>query len=111
MAIVRITFGISFHLQVNRIGNEGYYGGVRLCLAICKVFRNYCDDNNIDLHLRNFTNIPCQTGLSGSSAIACAALSCLRNFYEVRHLIKVEVRPGLIQDSEKELGIVDGLQD
>lgn len=52
-----------------------------------------------------------QTGLSGSSAIVCAALSCFLDFYEVRHLIKVEVRPNLILNAEKELGIVAGLQD
>nr|GMC91682.1 glucuronokinase 1-like [Ipomoea batatas] len=101
---------------VNRLQSEGYYGGVRLLMAICKVFHNYCKDNNISLHERNFklsydTNIPRQTGLSGSSAIVCAALSCLLDFYNVRHLIKVEVRPNLILNAEKELGIVAGLQD
>ncbi|GKV07815.1 hypothetical protein SLEP1_g19530 [Rubroshorea leprosula] len=52
-----------------------------------------------------------QTGLSGSSAIVCAALSCLLDFYKVRHLVKVEVRPSLILSAEQELGIVAGLQD
>lgn len=52
-----------------------------------------------------------QTGLSGSSAIVSAALSCLLDFYKVRHLIKVEVRPNLILSAEQELGIVAGLQD
>lgn len=52
-----------------------------------------------------------QTGLSGSSAIVCAALSCLLDFYKVRHLVKVEVRPKLILSAEQELGIVAGLQD
>ncbi|KAK9272347.1 hypothetical protein L1049_002718 [Liquidambar formosana] len=101
---------------VNRLHNEGYYGGVRLLMAICKVFHTYCKDNNIDLHGGNFTlsydtNIPRQTGLSGSSAIVCAALSCLLDFYKVRHLVKVEVRPNLVLNAEKELGIVAGLQD
>ncbi|KAJ0052132.1 hypothetical protein Pint_02832 [Pistacia integerrima] len=106
----------SLHHLVNRLQNEGYYGGVRLLMAICKVFHSYCKDNNIDLHDRNFTlsydtNIPRQTGLSGSSAIVCAALSCLLDFYKVRHLVKVEIRPNLILSAEKELGIVAGLQD
>ncbi|KAG6659579.1 hypothetical protein I3843_03G041800 [Carya illinoinensis] len=101
---------------VNRLNNEGYYGGVRLLMAICKVFHNYCKDNKIDIHGKKFTlsydtNIPRQTGLSGSSAIVCAALSCLLDFYRVRHLIKVEVRPKLVLAAEKELGIVAGLQD
>ncbi|KAL6518792.1 Glucuronokinase 1 [Orobanche hederae] len=101
---------------VNRLQNDGYYGGVRLLMAVCKIFHMYCKDNGITLHEENFrlsydTNIPRQTGLSGSSAIVCAALSCLLDFYEVRHLIKVEVRPNLILNAEKELGIVAGLQD
>ncbi|KAM7268710.1 hypothetical protein ACFE04_010876 [Oxalis oulophora] len=110
---------------VDRLQNGGYYGGVRLLMAICKVFHNYCKDNNITLHDRNFslsydTNIPRQmglsgsgaiTGLSGSSAIVCAAMNCLLDFYNVRHLVKVEVRPNLVLNAEKELGIVAGLQD
>ncbi|CAL4884577.1 unnamed protein product [Urochloa decumbens] len=101
---------------VSRLQSEGYYGGVRLLMAICKVFYNHCIQNNISLKAENFTlayetNIPRQAGLSGSSAIVCAALSCLLDFYDVRHLIKVELRPSLILDAEKELGIVAGLQD
>ncbi|PIN03514.1 Mevalonate kinase MVK/ERG12 [Handroanthus impetiginosus] len=101
---------------VNRLESDGYYGGVRLLMAICKIFCKYCKDNSITLHEGNFklsydTNIPRQTGLSGSSAIVCAALSCLLDFYDVRHLIKVEIRPNLILNAEKELGIVAGLQD
>ncbi|PON36627.1 Mevalonate/galactokinase [Parasponia andersonii] len=110
-----VNFRSLDHL-VHRLDSEGYYGGVRLLMAICKVFRNYCKDNNIDLHGGNFTlsydtNIPRQAGLSGSSAIVCAALSCLLDFYKLRQLIKVEVRPQLILNAEKELGIVAGLQD
>ncbi|KAG0512384.1 hypothetical protein BDA96_10G008800 [Sorghum bicolor] len=103
-------------LQVSRLQSEGYYGGVRLLMAICKVFYNHCIQNNTSLKAENFTlsydtNIPRQAGLSGSSAIVCAALSCLLDFYDVRHLIKVEMRPNLILNAEKELGIVAGLQD
>ncbi|EPS69261.1 hypothetical protein M569_05505, partial [Genlisea aurea] len=110
-----VQFRSLSHL-VNRLKSDGYYGGVRLLMAICKVFHDYCEENGIGLHDGNFslsydTNIPRQTGLSGSSAIVCAALSCLLDFYEVRHLIKVEVRPNLILNAEKELGIVAGLQD
>ena len=56
-------------------------------------------------------NFDFQTGLSGSSAIVCAALNCMLDFYKVRHLIKVEERPNLILDAEKALGIIAGLQD
>ncbi|MBA0829419.1 hypothetical protein Goarm_014027 [Gossypium armourianum] len=61
--------------------------------------------------LVQFDSLDHLAGLSGSSAIVCAALSCLLDFYKVRHLIKVEVRPNLILSAEKELGIVAGLQD
>ncbi|KAJ4762041.1 Glucuronokinase G [Rhynchospora pubera] len=106
----------SIHHLVHRLDTEGYYGGVRLLMAICKVFYKHCQDKNIELNKPNFTlsydtNIPRQTGLSGSSAIVCAALNCLLDFYNVRHLIKVEIRPNLILNAEKELGIVAGLQD
>ncbi|KAL5572803.1 hypothetical protein UlMin_022400 [Ulmus minor] len=110
-----VNFQSLDHL-VDRLDREGYYGGVRLLMAICKVFRNYCKENKIDLRGGNFTlsydtNIPRQAGLSGSSAIVRAALGCLIDFYEVRELIKVEIRPNLVLSAEKELGIVAGLQD
>lgn len=52
-------------LQVCRLQSEGYYGGMRLLMAICKVFYNYCSDNKIELKGGNFTlsyetNIPRQ---------------------------------------------------
>ncbi|XP_027357138.1 glucuronokinase 1-like isoform X2 [Abrus precatorius] len=104
------------NLSLNWLNSEGYYGGVRLLMAICRVFYAYCKDNDIKLHDANFTlsydtNIPRQAGLSGSSGIVCAALNCLLDFYQVRHLIKVQLRPNLILAAEKELGIVAGLQD
>ncbi|MFS8032185.1 putative glucuronokinase [Helianthus anomalus] len=110
-----VKFGSLSHL-VNRLENEGYYGGVRLLMATCKVFKSYCKEQGIHLHDGNFslsydTNIPRQTGLSGSSAIACAAFSCLLDFYNVRDKIAVKIRPQLILNAEKELGIVAGLQD
>ncbi|XP_050226040.1 glucuronokinase 1-like [Mercurialis annua] len=110
-----VQFSSLNHL-VDRLQSEGYYGGVRLLMAICKVFFKHCKENEINLHSLNFTlsydtNIPRQTGLSGSSAIVTAALNCLLDFYKVRHLIKVEIRPKLVLSAEKELGIVAGLQD
>lgn len=110
-----VQFSSLDHL-VNRLQSEGYYGGVRLLMAICGVFHKHCKENQINLHSGNFTlsydtNIPRQTGLSGSSAIVTAALNCLLDFYKVRHLIKVEIRPKLVLSAEQELGIVAGLQD
>ncbi|XP_057828677.1 glucuronokinase 1 isoform X2 [Cryptomeria japonica] len=61
--------------------------------------------------LVQFNSLEHLTGLSGSSAIVCAALNCLLDFYSVRHLVKVEERPNLILSAEGELGITAGLQD
>ncbi|KAG6506179.1 hypothetical protein ZIOFF_031497 [Zingiber officinale] len=61
--------------------------------------------------LVSFSSTQHLAGLSGSSAIVCATFNCLLDFYEVRHLVKVEIRPDLILNAEKELGIVAGLQD
>ncbi|PWA34306.1 glucuronokinase G [Artemisia annua] len=61
--------------------------------------------------LVQFSSLNHLTGLSGSSAIACAAFSCLLDFYNVRDKIAVEIRPQLILNAEEELGIVAGLQD
>ena len=62
--------------QVNRLNNEGYYGGVRLLMAICKVFHNYCKDNDINLQGGNFTlsydtTIPRQVNLSTIKTSTC----------------------------------------
>lgn len=48
-----------------RLESEGYYGDVRLLMAICKIFNAYYKDNDIKLHEPNFTlsndtNIPRQ---------------------------------------------------
>nr|XP_027102028.1 glucuronokinase 1-like [Coffea arabica] len=102
--------------MVNRLQSEGYNGGARLLMGICKVFHNYCRDNNISLHEGNFTlaydtNIPRQTGFQVLECYYfCAALSCLLDFYDIRQLVKVDVRSSLILNAEKELGIVAGLQ-
>lgn len=57
--------------------------------AICKRFFEHCNQHDVGLqHRGNFTlsyatTIPRQAGLSGSSAIVCAALNCLLDFYGV----------------------------
>ncbi|KAH7444771.1 hypothetical protein KP509_02G090600 [Ceratopteris richardii] len=101
---------------VKRLDDEGYYGGVRLLLATCKKFYQYCLSHNISLHSDNFslsydTNIPRQAGLSGSSAIVCAALSCMLEFYNVGNMVKIQERPSLILSAEEDIGILAGLQD
>ncbi|KAL8226242.1 hypothetical protein R6Q59_000212, partial [Mikania micrantha] len=59
-----VNFDSLSHM-VKRLENEGYYGGVRLLMAICKVFTSYCKEQGIHLHDKNFslsydTNIPRQ---------------------------------------------------
>ncbi|KAL0381764.1 UNVERIFIED_CONTAM: Glucuronokinase [Sesamum angustifolium] len=91
-----VHFDSLTHL-VNRLQTDGYYGGHK--------------GSGMGFLARDSEYVSFETGLSGSSAIVCAALSCLLDFYQVRNQIKVEVRPNLILNAEKELGIVAGLQD
>lgn len=94
---------------------HGYYGGVRLLKATIKRFHDYCLEHGLKLDDRNFTvryhsNIPTQVGLAGSSAIICACLRALMQFYGVD--IPKPEQPNLILSVEtKELGIPAGLQD
>ena len=49
----------------------------------------YCQEQGIELQSKGFsleydTNIPRQAGLSGSSAIACAALNCLMQYHDIQ---------------------------
>lgn len=67
----------SHHQLVYRLNSEGYYGGVRLLMAIYKIFYNYCNEKNIPLHhSTNFTlsydtNIPRQVYLFFHILIYC----------------------------------------
>lgn len=94
---------------------HGYYGGTRLIKAAVRKFHTYCAAKGIELHRRNFTvafesDIPRLVGLSGSSAIVCATIRALMQFYDVD--IPKEYLPTLILECEKgELGISAGLQD
>ena len=54
---------------------------------------------------------PYQLGLSGSSAILAASLSCLLHHYRLLARIPEEQRPGLLLRAEQRLGITAGLQD
>lgn len=85
--------------------------------ATAKVFYEWCTSNGVPLPLeRNFTlsydtSIPRQAGLSGSSAICCAALNCLLRFYDKGHAMPLPVRPGVVWAAEQALSITSGLQD
>lgn len=93
----------------------GYYGGLRLLKASIKRFYDYCQENDIDLHGRNFTiryssNIPSQVGMAGSSAIISACFRAMMSFYGVT--IPKPILPSLILSVENdELKIPAGLQD
>ncbi|DBB00019.1 TPA: hypothetical protein ACH3X1_013882 [Trebouxia sp. C0004] len=83
---------------------------------MCKRFATYCQEHGIELQSKSFsleydTNIPRQAGLSGSSAIACAALNCLMQYHDIEDRIPLTERPQLILSAEAELGITAGLQD
>ena len=94
---------------------HGYYGGMRLIKAAVRKFHDHFQKQGKQLHDRNFTiefhsSIPRLVGLSGSSAIVCATMRCLMQFYGVD--IQKEYLPTLILECEKgELGINAGLQD
>ncbi len=94
---------------------HGYYGGIRLLKAAIKTFYDYCQDNQIALHDKNFTirycsDIPHGVGLAGSSAIITACLRALMAFYGVS--IPKYVQANLVLAAEKnELHIPAGLQD
>ena len=94
---------------------HGYYGGIRILRALLMRFSDYCEQQGIDLHDRNFTieyesTIPLRLGLGGSSAIITSALRALMEFFEVE--IPPYVQANIVLETEtKELGVSAGLQD
>jgi glucuronokinase len=94
---------------------HGYYGGIRLLKATIKKFHDYCKENQVELHKKNFTiryasNIPHGVGLAGSSAIITGCLRALSAFYGVS--IPKYMQANLILSAEvDELHISAGLQD
>ena len=99
----------------NDVKLHGYYGGIRLLKATVKKFYDYCNENQIDLHSKNFTiryesNIPHGVGLAGSSAIITACLRALMAFYGVS--IPKYIQANIVLSAETdELHITAGLQD
>jgi glucuronokinase len=105
----------SLSALVKDVRLHGYYGGVRLLKATVKKFHDYCEENQIELHRKNFTirynsDIPHGVGLAGSSAIITACLRALMAFYGVS--IPKYVQANLVLAAEAgELQIPAGLQD
>ncbi len=94
---------------------RGYYGGIRIILALIVRFSDYCAREGIELHDRNFTieyqsNIPLRLGLGGSSAIIISSLRALMSFYEVDIPLPIQANMAL-ETETKELGVSAGLQD
>ncbi|PRW58585.1 glucuronokinase 1 isoform A [Chlorella sorokiniana] len=103
---------------VGHIRGCGFYGGIRLLQAMALRFFEHCRQHGISLppgapnfKLSYSTTIPRQRGLSGSSAIATAALNCLLRHYGLEAAIPPADRPQLVLAAEAELGIAAGLQD
>jgi len=100
---------------VNDVELHGYYGGIRLLKATVKKFFDYCSENQIELHDKNFTiryrsDIPHGVGLAGSSAIITACFRALMQYYGVS--IPKYIQANLILSAETdELAISAGLQD
>eukprot|EP00605_Chrysophyceae_sp_TOSAG23-4_P002724 GSChrysophyteH1.ASY1.ANO1.3003.1 assembled CDS len=106
---------------------NGYYGGLRLLQATCRVFFDYLcksgmKETVLASHRKNGfmmsydTSIPRCVGLSGSSAIIVAAFRCLLHFHGNLKLadlgIAKDIFPSIILSIEKsELKISAGLQD
>jgi glucuronokinase len=102
------------HLR-DDVGLFGYYGGVRLLKAACKVFAEHAEKSHLTLDASNFrlsyeSNIPNHVGMAGSSAIITACMRTLMQHFKIA--IAPETLAGLVLAVEKnELGIPAGLQD
>jgi glucuronokinase len=109
-SIRRLANDVELHGELH-----GYYGGIRLLKATVKRFYDYCRDNQVELHKKNFTirydsNVPHGVGLAGSSAIITACLRALMMFYGVS--ITKYTQANLVLSAEvDELHIAAGLQD
>lgn len=106
----------SLEAFANRVHRNGFYGGQRLLWSLVAEFHGYHAKRGSSLPPIGFslayqTNIPKQAGLSGSSAILTAALSCLEAHFGNAFAIPLHTRPNLVLQAESALGIAAGLQD
>jgi molybdenum cofactor synthesis domain-containing protein len=97
---------------------HGYDGGAKLLKALLANFAKFCEEKKIALKnpsvgfsLSYSSNIPKQTGMSGSSAIIISCMNCLLDRYDVRDKISKEERAFLALQVENDIGIAAGLMD
>lgn len=103
---------------VSYVGGHGYRGGIPVLQAVVRqVCQNFCIGTKSAsplpplFSLSYSTSIPRQRGLSGSSAIACAALNCVLEYWGLSAVCPPTHRPALLLAAEQDLGIQAGLQD
>ena len=91
---------------------------MKLLKALLANFAKFCEEKHIALKnpsigfsLSYSSNIPKQTGMSGSSAIIISCMNCLLDRYDVRDKISKEERAFLALQVENDIGITAGLMD
>jgi len=106
----------SFDDLAAHVERHGVDGGIRLLKSMCCNIKRYCaeTDQKIDpsrpgFRLSYSSNIPKQTGLSGSSGIIISAMACVIAHYDL-HIPK-EDRPSLALRVEHDVGINAGPMD
>ncbi|KAJ2994814.1 hypothetical protein HDV02_001313 [Globomyces sp. JEL0801] len=105
----------SFDTSPSTIVSNGYYGAVRLFLAVTKVLSNYCKEHQLKTNSTGFeieynTTVPRQVGLAGSSALVTALMKALIKYHELDIPLPVQANLALSCEVD-ELGIAAGHQD
>ena len=113
----RVTPALLTPPPPGRVERNGFYGGLRLLWSAVVQFYSYHASHGRTVpstpgfNLSYATNIPKQAGLSGSSAIVTATVSCLEALYGPQCVIPHAERPNVVLSAETALGITAGLQD
>lgn len=105
----------SFDALSTHVSQHGVDGGVRLLKSLCCNLMRYCEstkqriDTSCGFEMSYTSNIPKQTGLSGSSAIVIAAMRCLLEMYRIN--ISLDDQTELALRVERDVGINAGPMD
>ena len=100
-----------------RVERNGFYGGLRLLWsAVVQFYAYHAAKGRAVPPTPGFsasytTTVPKQAGLSGSSAIVTACISCLEALYGKEFVIPHAERPNVVLSAETALAITAGLQD